>query len=246
MIMTRRRVALVTGGAKGIGKAIVEKLAEVGFSVAVNYNTSEQAAFEIVAKLQSRGVNALAIKADVSDFNEVKRMYDECRAYFGFVDTLVNNAGISLIKPLYECVEADFDRVIAVDLKSVFNTCRIFTPDMTGEGFGRIVNVSSVWGEYGGSTETLYSAAKAGVIGFTKALNAELARGGVIVNSVSPGFINTSMNAELRNEDVAAFLESVSVGRVGSPEEVAEAVEFLTRENLYVAGANISVNGGIL
>ena len=132
-------------------------------------------------------------------------MYDECRAYFGFVDTLVNNAGISLIKPLYECVEADFDRVIAVDLKSVFNTCRIFTPDMTGEGFGRIVNVSSVWGEYGGS-----------------------------------------MNAELRNEDVAAFLESVSVGRVGSPEEVAEAVEFLTRENLYVAGANISVNGGIL
>ena len=173
-------------------------------------------------------------------------MYDECRAYFGFVDTLVNNAGISLIKPLYECAEADFDRVIAVDLKSVFNTCRIFTPDMTGEGFGRIVNVSSVWGEYGGSTETLYSAAKAGVIGFTKALNAELARGGVIVNSVSPGFINTSMNAELRNEDVAAFLESVSVGRVGSPEEVAEAVEFLTRENLYVAGANISVNGGIL
>ena len=117
---------------------------------------------------------------------------------------------------------------------------------MTGEGFGRIVNVSSVWGEYGGSTETLYSAAKAGVIGFTKALNAELARGGVIVNSVSPGFINTSMNAELRNEDVAAFLESVSVGRVGSPEEVAEAVEFLTRENLYVAGANLSVNGGIL
>ena len=236
----------MTGGAKGIGKAIVEKLAEVGFSVAVNYNTSEQAAFEIVAKLQSRGVNALAIKADVSDFNEVKRMYDECRAYFGFVDTLVNNAGISLIKPLYECTETDFDRVIAVDLKSVFNTCRIFTPDMTGEGFGRIVNVSSVWGEYGGSTETLYSAAKAGVIGFTKALNAELARGGVVVNAVSPGFINTSMNAELRNEDVAAFLESVSVGRVGSPEEVAEAVEFLTRENLYVAGANISVNGGIL
>lgn len=236
----------MTGGAKGIGKAIVEKLAEVGFSVAVNYNTSEQAAFEIVAKLQSRGVNALAIKADVSDFNEVKRMYDECRAYFGFVDTLVNNAGISLIKPLYECTETDFDRVIAVDLKSVFNTCRIFTPDMTGEGFGRIVNVSSVWGEYGGSTETLYSAAKAGVIGFTKALNAELARGGVVVNAVSPGFINTSMNAELRQEDVAAFLESVSVGRVGSPEEVAEAVEFLTRENLYVAGANISVNGGIL
>lgn len=244
--MNRRRVALVTGGAKGIGKAITEKLASVGFSVAVNYNTSEKAAFELVAELQSRGVNALAVQADVSDYNAVKRMYDECRAYFGFVDTLVNNAGISLIKPLYECTETDFDRVIAVDLKSVFNTCRIFTPDMTSEGFGRIVNVASVWGEYGGSTETLYSAAKAGVIGFTKALNAELAPGGVIVNAVSPGFINTEMNAELSAADVNAFLESVSVGRVGSPDEVAEAVEFLTREKLYVAGANLSINGGIL
>ena len=236
----------MTGGAKGIGKAITEKLASVGFSVAVNYNTSEKAAFELVAELQSRGVNALAVQADVSDYNAVKRMYDECRAYFGFVDTLVNNAGISLIKPLYECTETDFDRVIAVDLKSVFNTCRIFTPDMTSEGFGRIVNVASVWGEYGGSTETLYSAAKAGVIGFTKALNAELAPGGVIVNAVSPGFINTEMNAELSAADVNAFLESVSVGRVGSPDEVAEAVEFLTREKLYVAGANLSINGGIL
>lgn len=244
--MNRRRVALVTGGAKGIGKAITEKLASVGFSVAVNYNTSEKAAFELVAELQSRGVNALAVQGDVSDYNAVKRMYDECRAYFGFVDTLVNNAGISLIKPLYECTEADFDHVIAVDLKSVFNTCRIFTPDMTSEGFGRIVNVASVWGEYGGSTETLYSAAKAGVIGFTKALNAELAPGGVIVNAVSPGFIDTAMNAELSAADIDAFLESVSVGRVGSPEEVAEAVEFLTREKLYVAGANLSVNGGIL
>lgn len=244
--MNRRRVALVTGGAKGIGKAIVEKLASVGFSVAVNYNTSEKAAFELVAELQSSGVNALAVQSDVSDYNAVKRMYDECRAYFGFVDTLVNNAGISLIKPLYECTEADFDHVIAVDLKSVFNTCRVFTPDMTSEGFGRIVNVASVWGEYGGSTETLYSAAKAGVIGFTKALNAELAPGGVIVNAVSPGFIDTAMNAELSAADVDAFLESVSVGRVGSPEEVAEAVEFLTREKLYVAGANLSVNGGIL
>ncbi len=244
--MTRRRVALVTGGAKGIGKAIAEKLASAGFSVAVNYNTSKVAAFELVAELQSRGINALAVKADVSDYNAVKHMYDECRAYFGFVDTLVNNAGISLIKPLYECTGTDFDRVIAVDLKSVFNTCRIFTPDMTSEGFGRIVNVASVWGEYGGSAETLYSAAKAGVIGFTKALNAELAPGGVIVNAVSPGFINTAMNAGLAQTDVDAFLESVSVGRIGSPEEVAEAVEFLTREKLYVAGANLSVNGGIL
>ena len=236
----------MTGGAKGIGKAITEKLASVGFSVAVNYNTSEKAAFELVAELQSRGVNALAVQGDVSDYNAVKRMYDECRAYFGFVDTLVNNAGISLIKPLYECTEADFDHVIAVDLKSVFITCSFFTQDMTSEGFGRIVNVASVWGEYGGSTETLYSAAKAGVIGFTKALNAELAPGGVIVNAVSPGFIDTAMNAELSAADVDAFLESVSVGRVGSPEEVAEAVEFLTREKLYVAGANLSVNGGIL
>ncbi len=244
--MTKRRVALVTGGAKGIGKAIVEKLAVSGFSVAINYNTSETSAFELVTELQSRGVNALAVKADVSVYSDVQRMYDECRAYFGFVDTLVNNAGISIIKPLYECTESDFDRMISVDLKSVFNTCKIFTPDMTNACFGRIVNIASVWGEYGGSTETLYSAAKAGVIGFTKALNAELACNGVIVNSVSPGFIATEMNAHLSEAEVSAFLQSVSVGRVGKPQEIAEAVEFLTRENIYVAGANLSVNGGIL
>lgn len=241
-----RRVALVTGGARGIGKAIVRRLADCGFSVAVNYNKSERAAFELVAELQSRGVNAIAVKADVSDFGEVKAVFDTCKSYFGIVDTLVNNAGISMIKPLYDCTEVDFDEMIAVNLKSVFNTARIFSPDMVSNGFGRIVNIASVWGECGASTETLYSASKAGVIGFTKALNAELAPSDVLVNSVSPGFIDTEMNSCLSNAEKAEFLKNVPLGRAGSPEEVADAVELLTREKLYIAGANISVNGGIV
>lgn len=243
--MERKRTALVTGGAKGIGKAIVKKLASCGFSVAVHYNKSEDKATTLVDELQRSGVNAIAVQADLSDYAQTEKLYQLVKAHFGFVDTLINNAGVSLIKPLYECTSKDFDDVINANLRSVFNCCRIFSPDMVSETFGRIVNIASVWGEYGASTETIYSASKAGVIGFSKALNAELALNGVIVNCVSPGFIDTDMNAHLSNEERDAFLESVSLARAGKAEEVADVVELLTRKDLYIAGADIPVNGGI-
>lgn len=243
--MERKRTALVTGGAKGIGKAIVKKLASCGFSVAVHYNKSEDKATALVDELQRSGVNAIAVQADLSDYAQTEKLYQLVKAHFGFVDTLINNAGVSLIKPLYECTSKDFDDVINANLRSVFNCCRIFSPDMVSETFGRIVNIASVWGEYGASTETIYSASKAGVIGFSKALNAELALNGVIVNCVSPGFIDTDMNAHLSNEERDAFLESVSLARAGKAEEVADVVELLTRKDLYIAGADIPVNGGI-
>ncbi len=244
--MNERRTALVTGGARGIGRAIVERLSKEGFSIAVNYKNSEKEAYSLVSNLQNRGINAIAVKADVSSYAEVENMYRIVKECFGFVDTLVNNAGISLIKPLYECDESDYELVTRTNLKSVFNTCRVFSPDMVSNGFGRIVNIASVWGETGASTETLYSASKAGVIGFTKALNAELAISGVTVNSVSPGFIDTDMNAHLTNAEKEDFLSGVSLCRAGTPQEVASVVELLTRKELYIAGADVPVNGGLL
>ena len=192
----RRRVAFVSGGAKGIGEAIVRKLAACGFSVAVGYNTSASRAESLALELQRGGVNAIATELDVSDPRSIEKAANSAKKYFGFVDTLVN--------------------------------------------------VSSCWGVRGASCEVAYSASKAGVIGFTKSLNAELARSGVLVNAVAPGFINTDMNAHLTAEEVAAFTDGVSVNRVGQPSEVADLVEFLTRENIYVAGETISVDGGLL
>lgn len=244
--MERKRVALVTGGAKGIGKAIALKLADAGFSLAINYRTSEKEANELVSYLQSRGVNALAICADVSKRDEVKKMYETCKAYFGFVDTVINNAGVSQYKMFCDCTDGDYDFVMNNNLRSAVNVCSLFSPDMVSNNFGRIVNISSVWGEQGASMEVLYSASKAGVIGLSKALNAELAPSGVIVNAVTPGFIDTDMNAHLSTEDVDAFTQSVSVGRIGKPSEVADVVELLTRRDLYIAGAVIPVNGGLL
>ncbi|MBR6773097.1 MAG: 3-oxoacyl-ACP reductase FabG [Clostridia bacterium] len=244
--MERKRVALVTGGAKGIGKAIALKLADAGFSLAINYRTSEKEANELVSYLQSRGVNALAICADVSKRDEVKKMYETCKAYFGFVDTVINNAGVSQYKMFCDCTDEDYDFVMNNNLRSVVNVCSFFSPDMVSNNFGRIVNISSVWGEQGASMEVLYSASKAGVIGLSKALNAELAPSGVIVNAVTPGFIDTDMNAHLSTEDVDAFTQSISVGRIGKPSEVADVVELLTRRDLYIAGAVIPVNGGLL
>lgn len=240
-----RRTAFVTGGAKGIGRAIVRRLAQEGFSVAIGYLTSEREATELVAALQAEEINALAVRADMSDYAQAKRAYDVIRKHFGYVDTLVNNAGVSLIKPLYACDERDYDKVVDCDLRSVYNACKLFAPDMTSEGFGRIVNIGSVWGETGASAETIYSAAKAGVIGFTKALNAELAAGGVIVNCVSPGFIDTDMNGELTDDERREFLQKVPLARAGTPEEVADVVELLVRKELYIAGADIPVNGGL-
>ena len=242
----RRRVAFVSGGAKGIGEAIVRKLAACGFSVAVGYNTSASRAESLALELQRGGVNAIATELDVSDPRSIEKAANSAKKYFGFVDTLVCNAGISLVKPFSDCSVEEINRVVAVNLTGTMLLCKAFAGDMTSEGFGRIVNVSSCWGVRGASCEVAYSASKAGVIGFTKSLNAELARSGVLVNAVAPGFINTDMNAHLTAEEVAAFTDGVSLNRVGQPSEVADLVEFLTREKLYVAGETISVDGGLL
>lgn len=241
-----RRVAFVSGGAKGIGEAIVRKLAGCGFSVAIGYNESAGRAEALAIELQRGGVNAIAVKLDLEDGKSIKNAASVAKKYFGFVDTLVNNAGISLVKPYFDCSAEEISRIIAVNLTGAMLLSKEFAPDMASEGFGRIVNISSCWGVRGASCEVAYSASKAGIIGFTKALNAELARSGVTVNAVAPGFIATDMNAHLTAEEVADFTDGVAMNRVGQACEVADAVELLTREKLYIAGETISVDGGLL
>lgn len=241
-----KRVALVTGGSRGIGRAVVLRLAHAGFDIAINYNTNEEAAVSLAGEVAGLGKRAIVVRADVSNFGQVEEMQRVVRTNLGFCDTLVCCAGIALEKLACDCTEDDFDKIIGVNLKGVFNSVKAFAPEMISERFGRIVNIASVWGERGGSCESVYSAAKGGVIAFTKAINAELGPSGVIANCVSPGMINTDMTSHYNDEEISAFVEGTTVGRVGSPFEVADVVELLTRENLYIAGENVSINGGML
>ena len=218
------RTVLVTGGAKGIGAATVNKFADNGYNVIIHYNTSADSAAETVSRLQSRYINCGAFCADLSDPNAVNEMYDWCKKCFGFVDTVVNNAGICHFN-LATCDEiADYERVMGVNFGSVFNVCRLFARDMINQGFGSIVNISSVWGERGASMESLYSASKSAIIGYSKAIAKELKPSEVRVNCVLPGFVQTDMNACFSDEQRVEILKRMRQPRALMPEEVAEKI----------------------
>lgn len=240
----RRRVALVTGGARGIGKSIVLEFAKNGYSVAFCYNKSSIQAQELIDCLLDMQVNCLAVKCDVSDSEQVNRMAKELRNCFGFVDTVVNNAGISHINMFTQETAKDFDDVIGVNLKGAFNVCRALVPDMVSEKFGSIINISSVWGVKGAACEVLYSVSKAGLIGLTKSLSLELAPSNITVNALAPGMIDTQMNSEYSVAEVQEFLQSVQLKRMGTANEVAAAVVFLAN-NSYITGEVININGGM-
>lgn len=245
--MSMKKTVLITGGAKGIGRATAELFAENDFNVVINYLSSEKAAQSLVNKLRERGWSALALGADITRKAEVEKMFEEAHQAFGAVDVLVNNAGISHYKLFPEITEEEWDKMINVHLKGMYNCCKQVVPDMIREKQGKIINISSIWGMVGASCEVSYSTAKAGMIGFTKALAKELGPSNIQVNCVAPGVIETDMLNPLGQEDKDLLREEIPLMRFGQVEEIANVVLFLAKqESDYITGQVISPNGGLV
>lgn len=244
MVNDIKKVAIVTGGAVGIGRACSEVLSKSGYRVAVLYHNSVDAANELVEKLNiSDEFNAVAIKVDVANAVSVQNAFDNVMNIFGRVDLLVNNAGIAMNKLLIDMSDEEISDIIDTDFKGVVYCSRAVQPLLSKSGGGVIINISSVWGVVGAAMETVYSGAKAAVIGFTMALAKELGYSGIRVNAVSPGMIDTDMNSAYSSTEIVEIIENIPLGRMGSALEVAECVKFLAM-NEYVTGANIEINGG--
>ena len=240
------KTAVVTGGSRGIGRAVCLELAKGGANVVLCYAGNESAAAETVSACEALGAKALSVKCDVADSAQVKALMDEAVKAFGRIDILVNNAGITRDGLLMMMKEDDFDAVINANLKGAFLCMKAVSRLMMKQRWGRIVNLSSVVGLRGNAGQVNYAASKAGVIGMTKSLAKELATRGVTVNAVAPGFIDTDMTAAMPQAAREATLASIPMGRMGAPEDVAKAVAFLASdEAAYVTGQVLAVDGGM-
>ena len=240
------KTAVVTGGSRGIGRAVCLELAKGGANVVLCYAGNESAAAETVSACETLGAKALAVKCDVADGAQVKQLMDEAVKAFGRIDILVNNAGITRDGLLMMMKEEDFDAVISANLKGTFLCMKAVSRIMMKQRYGRIVNLSSVVGLRGNAGQVNYAASKAGVIGMTKSLAKELASRGVTVNAVAPGFIETDMTAAMTEAAKAATLASIPQQRLGAPEDVAKAVAFLASEEAgYITGQVLAVDGGM-
>jgi 3-oxoacyl-(acyl-carrier-protein) reductase len=240
------RIALVTGGSRGIGRAIAIALAEEGADVAINYQRNEALAKEVAQDIERMGRAAEIYQADVSDPEQVSRMRDAIVKRFERVDILVNNAGINRDKSFVKMDEASWRTVIDVNLHGVFYCTKAFLEGMMARGYGRVVNISSIVGQMGNFGQANYAATKAGLIGLTKTLAKELAGKGITVNAVAPGFIETDMVVLLPEDVKKKIVSQIPLGRFGKPEEVARAVVFLAGpDGGYITGHELSVNGGM-
>lgn len=235
----KMKTVFVTGASGGIGEAIAKKFAGNGYFVGVGYNTNRGKAENL-----AKEIAGVAVKADVSDEKSVSAALSDFLLRAGKLDVLVNSAGIALpIKTLLDTTSKEFDKAFSVNVKGVYNCCKAAIPAML-DGGGSIINISSMWGVTGGSCEAIYSASKAAVIGFTKALAKEYAAAGITINCVAPGYIDTPMNDNLSDENKKLAIADIPVGRVGEGEDVAKAVFYLAENGGFVTGEVVSVNGG--
>ncbi|WP_010243923.1 elongation factor P 5-aminopentanone reductase [Acetivibrio cellulolyticus] len=245
--MKNSKTVIVTGAAKGIGKETADLFARNGYNVLINYNNSKCQAYEFCHSLIKQGLSADVFKANVAIRSEVDKMADYCIQKFDSIDVLVNNAGISKITVFGDIYETEWDEVISVNLKGVFNCCQSVLRYMLKNKKGRIINVSSIWGITGASCEVHYSASKAGVIGLTKALAKELGPSNIQVNCIAPGIIETDMNSCMCNEVSKNLKENTPLMRFGTALEIAHSILFLSSEGAdFITGQVISPNGGFI
>ena len=241
------RVAIVTGGSRGIGRAVVERLAEMGTHVVVNYVSDRQAADATVASVESKGVKGLAVQADVSILTEAERLIDETIRQFQRIDILICNAGIWEGAPVEEIPEELWDRTLDINLKGTWSVCRAAIPHMKQQRFGRIVIVSSTAGQRGEANVSNYAASKGGQISFTKSLAPELAQFGITVNAVAPGWVDTDMTHDVLGNPglLDPITETIPVGKVATPDDIACPIVFLCSDwARHITGEILNVNGG--
>ncbi|MCK0162962.1 3-oxoacyl-[acyl-carrier-protein] reductase [Marinobacter sp. S6332] len=239
------KVAIVTGGSRGIGRHIALKLAQRGADVAINYRSRQSDAEDVIKELEEIGVRAMAIQANLANKPEARGVIREVNKQWGRIDILVNNAGITRDKTMKKLTDDDWDDVLDTNLGSVFATCSEVLNIMLEQKYGRIINISSFVGQSGNFGQANYAASKAGVIAFTKTLALETAKYNITVNAIAPGFTDTEMVAQIPENIREKIVARVPMGRFGQPDEIARAVVFLATEGDYITGQQINVNGGV-
>lgn len=242
-----KKTVFITGASRGIGRAAALCFSKNDYNVAICYNNNETAAKKVLSEIADMGGNASVFKVDVSDMGQVADAISQVKKCFGSIDVLINNAGIAQQKVFSDITEADWDNMFSVNVKGMFNTCKCVLDDMIDKKQGKIINISSIWGISGASCEVHYSAAKSAVIGFTKALAKELAPSGICVNCVAPGVVKTDMLGSFDEDTLSALAEETPLGRLGTPEDIAETILFLASDKSdFITGQVISPNGGFV
>ncbi len=239
------KTAIITGASKGIGAAVALRLNELGYNLVLNYRSSTASMEELTNSFTNKETGNLTVQCDISCYEDAKNLIDEAYGRFGSVDVLINNAGITKDNLLPLMTEEEFDLVIGTNLKGTFNCCKHISKKMVKQKYGRIINISSVVGLCGNAGQVNYSASKAGVIGMTKSMARELGKRNILVNAIAPGFIRTEMTDKIPEDTKAEMIRNIPLQRLGRPDDIADAVEFLISDKAsYITGQVLSVNGG--